>query len=367
MRVLQALAFVSLNLLLTIVESIPLGPSSLQSSENFFDDARRARRRAGTGTFPMPETVARRTKISKESKVKANARIGALAHHHVASPTEPNERGKGSQSSTDEPMVGRSDGPEEDIVPRQLGDDSVVLFPDFDVPQLLFGSPFCELEIEKPQYTEEQKQCVKSRIDTNSAYEYINLVQSEEFTLALRVILVNPLGLPKLSFLNFAKAIIALLCGGSGVEALNKAFGIETVLKILEGLGKSIQVIIGIAYTPLSLLEGLKVFSWIPKIGAIFGNISKIVRPAYRKMAYLEEQADEKCAESGRVLNFINLFFKVRPITAFEGLVFDFPVFEHTKGGILRILICFHSLLYFFLQDMGYDSIWHCYFSFRRR
>jgi hypothetical protein len=313
MRVLQALAFVSLNLSLTIVESSPPGSSSVQGSDNFFDDARRAHRRAGT--FPMPEPVARRTKVSKESKDKANARTGF--DDLVVSPTEPNERGKGSQSTKDEHMVGRADGPEETIVPRQLGDDSVVLFPDFDVAQLLFGSPFCEFEIEKPKYTEEQKQCVKSRIDTDSAYEYISLVQSEEFTLAMKVILVNPFGLPKLSFLNFAKAIIALLCGGSGAEALNKAFGIETVLRILEILGVSISVIIGIALSPLSLLDGLKVFSWIPKIGTIFGKISKLVRPAYRKMAYLEKQADDKCEESGRVLTFINLFFKVRPITTF--------------------------------------------------
>jgi hypothetical protein len=137
------------------------------------------------------------------------------------------------------------------------------------------------------------------------------------------VILVNPFGLPKLSFLNFAKALIALLCGGSGAEALNKAFGIETVLKILEFLGVSISTILGILLSPLSLLDSLRVLSWIPKIGQILGKISKLVRPAYRKMNYLEKEADEKCEESGVVLNFINRFFAVRHVHSALSYMYD--------------------------------------------
>ena len=139
------------------------------------------------------------------------------------------------------------------------------------------------------------------------------------------VILVNPFGLPKLSFLNFAKAFIALLCGGSGAEALNKALGIETVLKILEFLGGvSIATTLGILLSPLYLLDSLKKIAWIPKIGTILEKISKLVRPAYKKMNALEKQADEKCEESGVVLNFINRFFSVShvPLTAFLPVCF---------------------------------------------
>ncbi len=138
------------------------------------------------------------------------------------------------------------------------------------------------------------------------------------------VILVNPFGLPKLSFLNFAKALIALLCGGSGAEALNKAFGIATVLKILEFLGGvSISTILGILLSPLLLLERLKLISWAPKIGQILGKISKLVRPAYRKMDYLEKEADDKCEESGVVLNFINRFFAVRHVHSPLSYMYD--------------------------------------------
>ncbi len=183
MRVLQAFAFASLSFPLIIVESSPSGPSPHQSSENFFDDGRRAHR---AGTFPMPDPVARR---AKSSNAPSGGGITPTGFDDlVISPTEPNERGKRSETSkgNGRQMADRAGGPEERIVPDNAADNSVVLFPEFDVPQLVMGSTFCEFEINKPKYTEEQNQCVKSRIDTIPAYDYINLVQSEEFTLAMK-------------------------------------------------------------------------------------------------------------------------------------------------------------------------------------
>ena len=104
----------------------------------------------------------------------------------AVSPTEPTEHGKAGELSHDQQIMGRAGVPEERIVPDNAADNSVVLFPEFDVPQLIMGSTFCEFEIDKPKYTEEQKQCVKSRMDTDPVYEYIDLVQSEEFTLAMK-------------------------------------------------------------------------------------------------------------------------------------------------------------------------------------
>ena len=104
----------------------------------------------------------------------------------AVSPTEPTEHGKAGELSHDQQIMGRAGVSEERIVPDNAADNSVVLFPEFDVPQLIMGSTFCEFEIDKPKYTEDQKQCVKSRMDTDPAYEYIGLVQSKEFTLAMK-------------------------------------------------------------------------------------------------------------------------------------------------------------------------------------